>query len=190
VADADGGLYDPRHLNPQLVDELYQSGRRPGHGRALRSLSRNWHSWISARDRYLAIQRTPDCVQDYFTAGAAREVQQGKNMADAAFDAGVEHFVFSSVGGAERKSGIPHFETKWEIENHIRKLRLPATMFRPVGFMENYKSGFQADIPALRRDYPDVSLTSLEEWLRREGWQGKRQITVKRDSMGRPIPAA
>ena len=52
----DGGLYDPRHLSPQLVDELYQSGRRPGHGRALRSLSRNWHSWISARDRYPAIQ--------------------------------------------------------------------------------------------------------------------------------------
>jgi hypothetical protein len=52
----DGGLYDPRCLSPQLVDELYQSGRRPGHGRALRSLSRNWHSWISARDRYPAIQ--------------------------------------------------------------------------------------------------------------------------------------
>ena len=52
----DGGLYDPRHLSPQLVGELHQSGRRPGHGRALRSLSRNWHSWISARDRYPAIQ--------------------------------------------------------------------------------------------------------------------------------------
>ena len=52
----DGGLYDPGHLSPQLVDQLYQSGRRPGHGRALRSLSRSWHSWISARDRYPAIQ--------------------------------------------------------------------------------------------------------------------------------------
>jgi hypothetical protein len=52
------------------------------------------------------------------------------------------------------------------------------------------KSGFQADIPALRRDYPDVPLASVEEWLRREGWEEKREITVKRDSMGRPIPAA
>jgi len=77
-------------------------------------------------------------VQDYFTVGAAREVQKGKNMADAALGAGMEHFVFSSVGGAERKSGIGHFETKWEIENHIRKLGLPATMIRPAGFMENY----------------------------------------------------
>jgi hypothetical protein len=52
------------------------------------------------------------------------------------------------------------------------------------------QGGFQADIPALRRDYPDVPLISLEEWLRREGWAEKRKITVKRDSMGRPIPAA
>jgi pimeloyl-ACP methyl ester carboxylesterase len=51
----EGGFYDPRHLSPQLVDQLYQSGQRPGHGRALRSLSRSWHSWISARDRYPAI---------------------------------------------------------------------------------------------------------------------------------------
>jgi uncharacterized protein YbjT (DUF2867 family) len=69
-------------------------------------------------------------VQDYFTAGASREVRQGKNMAGAAPDAGVEHFVFSSAGGAERKSGIPHFETKAKIEKHIRKLGLPA---RPGG---------------------------------------------------------
>ena len=52
----EGGLYDPRRLSPQLVSELQQAGRRPGHGRALRSLSRNWRSWISARDRYPAIQ--------------------------------------------------------------------------------------------------------------------------------------
>ena len=34
------------------------------------------------------------------------------------------------------------------------------------------KNGFQADIPALRRDYPEVPLTTLEEWLRLEGWAG------------------
>jgi uncharacterized protein YbjT (DUF2867 family) len=230
-------------------------------------------------------------VQDYFTVGAAREVKQGENMAAAARAAGVEHFVFSSVGGADRNSGVGHFETKTEIENHIRKLGLPATIIRPVGFMENYyipplekhlvkgrlltpiradkpletiaaddigqfislafaqperfiglelevagseltapeaaevfarvlgrrmtihrlpifmvrlnmgkewaqmfkwldKCGFQADVPALRRDYPEIALTSLEEWLIREGWQGKRHVILKRDSMGRPLAAA
>ena len=77
-------------------------------------------------------------VQDFWMVGARREVQHGKNMADAARAAGVEHFLYSSVGGAERNSGITHWETKWEIENHIRKLGLPATMLRPVAFMENY----------------------------------------------------
>ena len=51
-------------------------------------------------------------VQDFWTVGAKREVQQGKNLADAAKKAGVEHFVYSSAGGAERNSGITHFETK------------------------------------------------------------------------------
>ena len=77
-------------------------------------------------------------VQDFWSVGANREVQQGKNMADAARKAGVEHFVYSSVGGAERSSGIDHWESKWVIENHIRKLGLPATMIRPAAFMENY----------------------------------------------------
>src|SRR5262245_60594624 len=77
-------------------------------------------------------------VQDFWAVGAKREVLQGKNLADAAKKAGVEHFVYSSVGGAERNSGIDHWESKWEIENHIRKLGLPATMLRPAAFMENY----------------------------------------------------
>ncbi len=77
-------------------------------------------------------------VQDFWAVGAKREVQQGKNIAAVAKQAGVEHFVFSSVGGAERNSRITHWESKWEIENYIRHLGLPATMIRPAAFMENY----------------------------------------------------
>ena len=77
-------------------------------------------------------------VQDFWAVGKRREIQQGKNLAEAAHKASVEHFVYSSVGGVERNSGIDHWESKWEIEQHIRKLALPATMVRPVGFMENY----------------------------------------------------
>ena len=50
-------------------------------------------------------------VQDFWSVGVAREVQQG-NMADAAKRAGMKHFVYSPVGGADRKSGIDHFESK------------------------------------------------------------------------------
>ena len=39
------------------------------------------------------------------------------------------------------------------------------------------EAGFEADIPALRRDYPEVAWTSLEQWLTREGWVGKNVYT-------------
>jgi len=77
-------------------------------------------------------------VQDYWVSGFRREVKQGKNLADIARKTGVTHFVYSSVGGAEHNSGIAPWETKWEIENYIRKLGLPATIFRPAGFIEIY----------------------------------------------------
>jgi uncharacterized protein YbjT (DUF2867 family) len=210
-------------------------------------------------------------VQDFWAVGAKREVLQGKNVADAAKKAGVNHFVYSSVGGAERNTGIPHWESKWEVEKHIRSLRLPVTVLRPVTFMEGYyidqveigllkgklvdavcgdkpyqtiatddigafvalaferptefigkeleiagsdltnseaakifsrvlgkpvkfqklplplvrlvlgkefysmfrwfnEAGYKADIPGLRRTYPEVRLQTLEEWLRNEGW--------------------
>jgi uncharacterized protein YbjT (DUF2867 family) len=211
-------------------------------------------------------------VQNFWKVGAKREVQQGKSLADMAKKAAVEHFVYSSVGGAERNSGIGHWATKWEVEQYIRQLGLPATMIRPAAFMENYyneqteigilqgkftdavhadkpyqtiavddigafvalafdrpkeligqaleiagseltnpqaaevfsrvlgkpvefeelpmpvvqsvlgeeyyqmyrwfnEEGFKANIAELRRCYPEVHLHTLEEWLRREGWQ-------------------
>ena len=66
-----------------------------------------------------------------------REVTQGKSVADAAHKSGVQHLVYSSVGGADRSSGVPHFETKWQIEQYIRTLGLPHTILRPAAFMEN-----------------------------------------------------
>jgi len=69
--------------------------------------------------------------------GIEGEVRQGKIMADAARAAGVQHFVQGSVGGAERKSGVPHFESKWQIEEYVRSLNLPATFLRPALFLEN-----------------------------------------------------
>lgn len=70
--------------------------------------------------------------------GFENEVRQGKAFADAAKAAGVEHFVYSSVGGAERDSGIPHFESKWKVEQHVRGSGLSHTILRPVFFMENW----------------------------------------------------
>ena len=94
-------------------------------------------------------------VQNFWKVGAKREVQQGKSLADVAKKAGVEHFVYSSVGGAERNSDIGHWATKWEIEQYIRKLGLPATMIRPAAFMENYYNE-QTEIGILQGKFTDA----------------------------------
>ena len=73
-----------------------------------------------------------------FEAGMDQEVRQGIMMADAAKQAGIAHCVYTSVGSAHRNTGIPHFETKWKVEQHIRQIGLPATVLRPVWFMENF----------------------------------------------------
>ncbi len=73
-----------------------------------------------------------------FEAGMDAEVRQGIEMADAAKRAGVDHYVYTSVGSAHRYTGIPHFESKWKVEQHIAKIGLPATILRPVWFMENF----------------------------------------------------
>ena len=72
--------------------------------------------------------------------GTEGEVEQGRALGDAARDAGAPHVVFSSVGGAERSTGIPHFESKRRIEEHLEGLGLPVTFVRPVFFMDNFAS--------------------------------------------------
>ena len=77
-------------------------------------------------------------VQDFWEHDYEGEVRQGKNFADAAKAADIQHLVYSSVGSAGKKTGIPHFESKFEIEEHIRALGLDYTILRPVSFMEGW----------------------------------------------------
>jgi uncharacterized protein YbjT (DUF2867 family) len=77
-------------------------------------------------------------VQSFFDGGAEAEERRGKAFADAAKAAGVEHLVYTSVDGAERQSGVPHFESKWRIEEHVRNLGLRSTILRPVAFMDMF----------------------------------------------------
>jgi len=77
-------------------------------------------------------------VQNFWETGYEREIQQGKTLAELSKKMGVKHFIYSSVQSANRNTGIPHFESKWQIEEHIRALKLPYTILRPVFFMENF----------------------------------------------------
>jgi uncharacterized protein YbjT (DUF2867 family) len=70
--------------------------------------------------------------------GVAAEERRGRAVADLARAAGVEHLVYSSLNGADAGSGIPYYDSKARIEAHIHALGLPATILRPVSFMENF----------------------------------------------------
>jgi uncharacterized protein YbjT (DUF2867 family) len=77
-------------------------------------------------------------VQNTWEAGVVKEEEQGKRFAQIARDKGVSHFVYTSVGSAHKKTGIPHFENKFRVEETVRALRFPShVIIRPVFFMEN-----------------------------------------------------
>jgi uncharacterized protein YbjT (DUF2867 family) len=77
-------------------------------------------------------------VQNFVETGFEGEIRQGKLLADAAKAAGVQHFVYTSVVSADRHTGLPHFESKWQIEQYIAQGGLSHTILRPAFFMQNW----------------------------------------------------
>ena len=75
-----------------------------------------------------------------FEGGTRAETRQGVSAADAAKAAGV-HLVFTSVGSANRQTGVPHFDSKYKVEEHIGRIGVRATILAPVYFMENLYYG-------------------------------------------------
>jgi uncharacterized protein YbjT (DUF2867 family) len=71
-----------------------------------------------------------------FEGGTEAETRQGVSTANAARAAGV-HLVYTSVGSADRRTNIPHFDSKYEVEKHIARIGVRATILAPVYFMEN-----------------------------------------------------
>ncbi len=69
--------------------------------------------------------------------GIEIEIKQGVVQSEAYGEAKVPHIVFSSVGSANLQTGIPHFESKFRIEQKLAVLDLPHTVSAPTYFMEN-----------------------------------------------------
>jgi uncharacterized protein YbjT (DUF2867 family) len=84
-----------------------------------------------------------------FEEGVARETAQGITITEAAKAAGVGHLVYSSVASADRATGIPHFESKYEVEKHIVSSGVPNTIIAPVYFMDNLVQPWT--LPTLRQ---------------------------------------
>ncbi|MBI1722703.1 MAG: NmrA/HSCARG family protein [Gemmatimonadetes bacterium] len=80
-------------------------------------------------------------VQNTWEAGVEGEEEQGKRLAQLSKEAGVRHYVYSSVASAQRRTGIPHFDNKWRVEETVRGLGFPThVIIRAVFFMENWLS--------------------------------------------------
>jgi uncharacterized protein YbjT (DUF2867 family) len=84
--------------------------------------------------------------------GTEGEVGQGRVITEAAESSGLPALVYSSVGGAERHTGIPHFESKRRIEEAMVEAGLPVRFLRPTFFMENLSR-------VIKRDEHGVSVT-------------------------------
>ncbi|MGW2700511.1 NmrA/HSCARG family protein [Streptomyces sp. NPDC001340] len=77
-----------------------------------------------------------------FGTDTATEVRQGRTLLDAAAAARVGHIVFTSAAHADRGTGIPHYDSKDEIERHLRTTGVPWTVIAPAAFMDNFASGW------------------------------------------------
>ena len=74
-------------------------------------------------------------VQNPQIAGFEGEIAQGRNVADAAKSAGVHHLVYGSAGMGT-PTGVPSWDSKVIIADHMRELGLALTVLRPMAFME------------------------------------------------------
>jgi uncharacterized protein YbjT (DUF2867 family) len=76
--------------------------------------------------------------------GPTREVAHGRVIAAAAADAALPFLVYSSVGGVDRDSGVPHFDSKHQIEEVLLRA-VPVTFVRPTFFMETLRLMIRRD---------------------------------------------
>jgi uncharacterized protein YbjT (DUF2867 family) len=73
-----------------------------------------------------------------FENGVDKEIHQGITLATVGKELDIKHFLYSSVYGAHLNTGIPHIDSKFKIENHIKQTGLPFTIIRPTSLFENF----------------------------------------------------
>jgi uncharacterized protein YbjT (DUF2867 family) len=133
-----------RHLAKQGGFRLRAMTRKPG-GDAANALVKLGVEVVAgdlddaaSLERALAGAWGVYAVQNTWEAGVEKEEQQGKRLAQVARKAGVQRYVYASVGSAHKATGIPHFDNKFRVEETVKGLGFPSyAVIRPVFFMEN-----------------------------------------------------
>ncbi len=123
-----------------------------------------------------------------FEAGVDAETAQGVALVDAAADAGVDHFVYSSVASANKATGVPHFESKYRVEEHLAASDLRWSVIAPVYFMDNlffpdmlnglkdgtYAIALPTDLPLQQIATEDIGAFAARVLANPEEFAGKR----------------
>jgi len=137
-----------------------------------------------------------------FEVGVEEETAMGVALADAAKKMEVEHFVFSSVASANDETGIPHFESKMRVEEHMQYIGVPFTIVRPVFLMENFATpmtregiargtlsmGIDPDQPLQMIAVDDVGYAVARIFDRWEKYLGKA-VDLAGDELTMPVAA-
>lgn len=134
-----------------------------------------------------------------YEQGVEAETRFGRTGVDGARAAGVPYIVYSSVSDADRKTGIPHFDSKAEVERHLQGLGIDHSIVAPVFFMENFyapwtNAGFANGVLAMGvaadRRLQLISVPEIAEFTtlaieRRDAFRGKR-INIASDELTPP----
>jgi uncharacterized protein YbjT (DUF2867 family) len=139
-----------------------------------------------------------------YEAGMDAEVRQGIAVLDAAAQAGTGHLVYTSVASALDKTGIPHFESKAEVERHLATLDVPSTVIAPVAFLENllspwvapglaqgvYSFALPGDVPLQQVAIADVADFAALAITDRDRFAGRRIELASVEQTGEEVAAA
>jgi uncharacterized protein YbjT (DUF2867 family) len=139
-----------------------------------------------------------------YVAGVDAEIREGLAVVDAAKAAGVKHLVYTSVADADRRTGIPHFESKMLVENRVRETGLAFTILAPVFFAENLispwslpglqKGEFKMAMPATRKlqhvALADLSALTALVVEQRDRFLGRRINIASFEITGADLAAA
>ncbi|BDM74726.1 hypothetical protein HEK616_82130 (plasmid) [Streptomyces nigrescens] len=80
-----------------------------------------------------------------FGTDTTTETRQGKALVDAAAAARLGHIVLTSAAHADRGTAVPHYESKYLVEQYLHTADVPWTVIAPAAFMDNYASGWTLD---------------------------------------------
>jgi uncharacterized protein YbjT (DUF2867 family) len=121
--------------------------------------------------------------------GPKREVAHGRVIAAAAADAGLPFLVYSSVGGVERGSGVPHFESKHRIEEVLLDA-VPVTFVRPTFFMETLRLMIRRDSGHVTVAMPMAGDVAIQMISVRDIGRAAAALLLMRDPAVAPVEIA